>query len=620
MLCQASASYKKLPGDLQLTPTHLIWTQKGQPAPTVVIPQADAASLFCSREGAAQVRLKLGLVNDDAGHNFTFTGARAHDEREVFKKELTNIIARNRAPPPPAPAGAAPAAASTPAVTAPIAAAPIAAAKPAAARLPSTPGLGSLSRAPSAPPTPIIPGADPAADFRLRKRVLLATPALAALHRALVLSSPAQLTESEFWAHRAHLLTARTAADAQIRGRPGQLVDPRPETVDGEIRIVITPQLVQDIFEEYPVVRKAYGEVGKEAKLGEAEFWQRYFGSRLFNAHRASIRSTAAQHVTKADPIFDKYLEKDDDELAPQRDAPQSSSLLVDLGATLEDHDSTSTTPDATMQAGRQRGALPLIRRFNEHSERLLKAAAAADAGANPEERAAKRQKTGRAMEDAIDLDDLRAPTEGMGIALEMQDRQRYFEGQGASTPTPTPTASPFPASSAPLTGTGSVDVHATAASVDGWPARLAGLRLERGAGDAALAAMSANVGARQAVRQGGAGALPPALLAQMAGCQTAANEFLRQFWAAVYPAALSTSTSTGTGTGTGKDRGREKAERDATAAKMAGYLGKTAEKVAGLVRAGVGEGVEGERVEVAMRPVLDAVERALGFWAARRR
>lgn len=43
MLCQASASYKKLPGDLQLTPTHLIWTHKGQPAPTVVIPQADAA-------------------------------------------------------------------------------------------------------------------------------------------------------------------------------------------------------------------------------------------------------------------------------------------------------------------------------------------------------------------------------------------------------------------------------------------------------------------------------------------------------------------------------------------------------------------------------------------------
>ena len=27
------------------------------------------------------------------------------------------------------------------------------------------------------------------------------------------------------------------------------------------------------------------------------------------------------------------------------------------------------------MQAGKQRGALPLIRKFNEHSERLLKSA-----------------------------------------------------------------------------------------------------------------------------------------------------------------------------------------------------------------------------------------------------
>ena len=48
-------------------------------------------------------------------------------------------------------------------------------------------------------------------------------------------------------------------------------------------------------------------------KLSEAEFWSRYFQSKLFNAHRASIRSSAAQHVVKDDPIFDKYLEKDDD-------------------------------------------------------------------------------------------------------------------------------------------------------------------------------------------------------------------------------------------------------------------------------------------------------------------
>jgi hypothetical protein len=35
----------------------------------------------------------------------------------------------------------------------------------------------------------------------------------------------------------------------------------------------------------------------------------------------------------------------------------------------------TGNENDVTMQAGRQRATLPLIRKFNEHSERLLKAA-----------------------------------------------------------------------------------------------------------------------------------------------------------------------------------------------------------------------------------------------------
>jgi transcription initiation factor TFIIH subunit 1 len=51
----------------------------------------------------------------------------------------------------------------------------------------------------------------------------------------------------------------------------------------------------------------------RQYQLSEADFWKRYFQSKLFNAHRASIRSSATQHVVKEDKIFDKYLEKDDD-------------------------------------------------------------------------------------------------------------------------------------------------------------------------------------------------------------------------------------------------------------------------------------------------------------------
>ena len=45
---------------------------------------------------------------------------------------------------------------------------------------------------------------------------------------------------------------------------------------------------------------------------------------------------------------------------------------LLDLAATEEDHGETGNAKDFTMRAGSQKKSLPLMRRFNEHSERLL--------------------------------------------------------------------------------------------------------------------------------------------------------------------------------------------------------------------------------------------------------
>lgn len=157
-------------------------------------------ALFCSKEGAAQVRLKLGLVGDDNGHNFTFTSPPhiAVTEREKFKKELTNIISRNRSTQGGLPKPIQPSlslsnslpvsSAPTPVITTP---------------KPTAPPLRlSDSRAPSVSgdsrrPTPVFTGNDPASDFRLRKKVLMSNPELGTLHRELVMSG--QITEAEFW-------------------------------------------------------------------------------------------------------------------------------------------------------------------------------------------------------------------------------------------------------------------------------------------------------------------------------------------------------------------------------------------------------------------------------------
>ncbi|KAI9572264.1 hypothetical protein HD554DRAFT_2320529 [Boletus coccyginus] len=554
IVCTAKASYKKLPGTLELTDGYLQWTQDDKKSPSVRVPHQDAPSLFCSKEGAAQVRLKLGLVNDDAGHNFTFTATpqEAYPERETFKQELTNIISRNRS-------GGAPAAATN----------------------------GGAAAAPVQTPKRLVTAALPAREPRppappLSKRVLLENPELLALHKELVLAG--QITEAEFWEGREHLLLAEAATESQKRGRPGKLVDPRPQTVEGgEIKIIITPQLVHDIFEEFPVVAKAYND-NVPNKLSEAKFWKRYFQSKLFNAHRASTRSSATQHVVKVDPIFDKYLEKDDDELEPRRPRDDVSDLYISLGATLEDHGETGNERDITMQAGRQRGALPLIRKFNEHSERLLNSALCAQGSFSE-----------------IEYYDLQDHESSPGILLEMQDRQRYFEGQLGRVGA----ASGGAEGSSEVTDVQSA-LKEIVNGVNGWEGRFSQLKIDRKSGDAALLSMTQNVAARLDTKANKSD-FPLGLFRQLTTCQTAANEFLRRFWTSIYlpPADLPTPTSTA-------------AQRSAKAAKMAGYLGKTHEKVDALVRAAVLEGVEGNRVVVAMKPLMDAVEHVLAFHRGR--
>ncbi|KAI8993080.1 hypothetical protein BD414DRAFT_483241, partial [Trametes punicea] len=592
IVCSAQASYKKLPGLLELTNTHLQWTKAGDKTPTVKVAHSEAASLSRSKAGAAQVRLKVGLVNDEAGHNFTFTSpqAVALAEREKFEAELTNIIARNRAgaaaspQQPPGPTLALP----TPAPATPTTPRP-----PSHLGTPARP-TPQLSRAPPSRAASVAsdshasgtPVSDPTNDFRLRKKVLLGNPELAQLHRELVMGG--HISENEFWEGREHLLLAQAAAESQKRGKPGQLVDPRPQTVDGEIKIIITPQLVHDIFEEFPIVARAYND-NVPSKLSEEQFWSRYFQSKLFNSHRASIRSSAAQHVVKDDPIFDKYLEKEDDDLEPRRLREERVDTFIDLGATSVDHEETGNEKDVTMQAGKQKAVLPLIRKFNEHSTRLLDTALGGPA--------AKRRRTesGDDRLAQLDLEDLHDNQTSAGILLDMQDRQRYFDGRAVSMGEGVPSGPKIDFRGA---------LEQAKLGTQDWPARLAQLKIEKKAGEAALIGMTQNVASRLDVKMRKHD-IPDGFFRQLTTCQTAANEFLRQFWLAIYPPpteSLTLSTAT-------------PAQKAAKAAKMIGYLSKTHEKVDALVQAAQQAGVDPARVKVALKPVLDAVDKALEYW-----
>lgn len=81
-----------------------------------------------------------------------------------------------------------------------------------------------------------------------------------------------------------------------------------------------------------------------------------------------------------------------------------------------------------------------------------------------------------------------------------------------------------------------------------------------------------------------------------MIACQTAANEFLRQFWLAIYPPPSDLPTASAA----------TPAQKAAKAAKMVGYLEQTGEKVNALVFSATQAGVDGAKIRT-VRPYFVA-------------
>lgn len=124
---------------------------------------------------------------------------------------------------------------------------------------------------------------------------------------------------------------------------------------------------------------------------------------------------------------------------------------------------------------------------------------------------------------------------------------------------------------------------------LEGWQGHLAQLKIDRKAAEAALVSMTQNVATRLDAQKRKAD-IPEEIFRQMRTCQTAANEFLRQFWTAIYPPVGETTTLGGSTT---------LAQKTAKATRMAGYLAKTPEKVAAIIRAAEMTGVDRTRVQI---------------------
>ncbi len=133
---------------------------------------------------------------------------------------------------------------------------------------------------------------------------------------------------------------------------------------------------------------------------------------------------------------------------------------------------------------------------------------------------------------------------------------------------------------------------------LEGWEAHLSQSKIERKAAEAALTLMTGNVATRLDAYKRKVD-IPEDIFRQMRTCQTAANEFLRQFWSAIYPPVGETLGGPTT-----------LAQKMTKATRMAGYLAKIPEKVAAIIRAVETAGVDRDRVQIVCLPILSFVWR----------
>ncbi|KAI9596677.1 hypothetical protein BDF19DRAFT_438276, partial [Syncephalis fuscata] len=358
---------------LYITDQRLAWAVQNANSIKISIPFASIKAQLVNPATAKNIALRITLkaATDGAteeNHSFIFPGGEAVAKREEFKEAIRLKLADLQ--------GA-----------------------------PSTDNVGSNKRSASSGTGGNTQPARPSGNrlpeaIRLRVELLKHDIELQKVHRELVIAG--HITEEEFWANKKHLVDNQRTRVNQQKGNASAWLDLRPVTEEGrDVKFTLTPQIIHAIFFQHP---------------SEAIFWKRYFKSRFFHRNRA-----VANTVTENDDIFDKCLEQDETAVdQSKRRKIDELPILLDLAATEGDGHMVDRRPDWPMVPGRVESARSLIKRFNHHSEQIVKTLC--NKGKHiPED---------SNLAESITISDLNPLEAAPRLKLEIQDQDRYLKSQ----------------------------------------------------------------------------------------------------------------------------------------------------------------------------------------------
>ncbi|KAJ3512664.1 hypothetical protein NM208_g15293 [Fusarium decemcellulare] len=177
---------------------------------------------------------------------------------------------------------------------------------------------------------------------------------------------------SQFWSTRTNLLRAHAIETNQKKGAYNVLSTVKPKTVDGELKLNISIEQVQMIFAQHPLIKRIYNE--NVPKLSEAEFWSRFFLSRLSKKLRG-------ERVTESDTndlLFDKYDPSENTVAVQSKIMAQQVPHIIDIEANEENQGGfkSGNAKDVEM---RPRANIPIVKTLNSLSEKIMANVAPSD-------------------------------------------------------------------------------------------------------------------------------------------------------------------------------------------------------------------------------------------------
>ncbi|KAI4129148.1 MAG: hypothetical protein LQ338_002383 [Usnochroma carphineum] len=255
-------------------------------------------------------------------------------------------------------------------------------------------------------------------DVDLQQSLLKANPQLSKTFVESLRTKPDSISNtqftSQFWSSRIHLLRAHAIEKSQTRGSYNVLASIKPETKDNALRLSISKEQIQLIFNQHAIVRRAYDE--NVPKMNESEFWVKFFQSRLF-------KKLKGERVTEADatnPVLDKYLNVDDEAERAKRLMASHVPHIIDIEGNEENNSQRQgNKPDFTMRPA-SNDRVPIIRTLNTLSEKLLSQVAPNDV--DPSLPIGIDEET----YNSLALQDLRDENDDDRIILNIKDRSHF--------------------------------------------------------------------------------------------------------------------------------------------------------------------------------------------------